>query len=187
MKKYFIPLSAIVLCSCVLYGSGIKIITGTLSGGLLTANIKIGLFAADDDNTFLYGVTEGTGKDVIYKNESDETTGLFTPVLYVSPAGDNTYTISFPDDPSTVKCLVAWDDGNSDNIFDLATEIAYLPVKTIDSVDYVVHHFSYIELVEVITYYAVYSNLDSTAIDFGTLYNDNFDAIDAENFDFNFD
>lgn len=186
MKKSFIPLAAIVLCSCILYGSGTKIVSGTLNG-TVPSTAKIGLFSADDDNTFLYGSTEGTEKDVIYINTSGDTTGLFTPVLYVSPDGDDTYSITFPDDPSTVKCLVAWDDLNDDDIFDLDTESAYLPVKTIDSINYVVHHFSYIELTEVITYYAVYSNIDSTATDYGTLYNDNFDAIGADNFDFNFD
>lgn len=185
MKKYFILLIPVLLSSCVYYGSGIKTVTGTLYG-IVPATAKVGLFPPDDDNTFLYGSTLGTEKDVIYKNKSDALTGIFTPVHFVTPAGDGTYSITFPDDPSTVKCLVAWDDLNSDNMFDLDLEMAYLPVKTVDSIVNVVHHFSSEEVTEVITYYAVYSKNDPMASASDTLHNENFDAIGSNNFDFNF-
>ena len=178
-----IPLLTVILCSCVLYGSGIRTIPGTLKG-TVPANAKVGLFARDVANTFIHDSPNNTDEDIIYRNLlPGDTTGSFTPIVFVSPSIGDTYTITFPNNPSTVKYLVAWDDLNADNIFDLGTEQAFLPVKTINSVDNVIHHFSYLEIVEVITYIAVYSV--NTTND--SLRNDNFDAFGNSGIDFNFD
>lgn len=185
MIKYAFLLLIVVFASCVYYGSGIRTVTGTISG-TVPANVKIGLFPPDEPNIFIYDEQNATDKDIIDRNNSGATTGSFSPVLFESAAADGTFSIEFPEDPATIKCLVAWDDLNGDNIFDLGSEDAYLPVKTINGTDYVVHHFTYIEVTEVITYLAVYSNMDPQSVDFDTLYDDNFDAIGAEGYNFNF-
>jgi hypothetical protein len=186
MKKFILPVCTVILCSCILYGSGIKTLTGTLSGGLLTANVKVGLFA--DGITFLYDNLTPGDPDKIDREENDGNTGTYTPVVLGTLLTATSYTITFPDDPSTVKSLVAWDDADLDGVFDLdGSEIAYFPVKTINSVNSVITHFTYIDITEVITYQAVFHNIDPLAADFNTLHSDNFDAIGAGDFNFNFD
>lgn len=186
MRKYLIMVITVILCSCVFHGSGIKTVTGTLSGVLLTGNVKVGLFPKNDANTFIYDQFSTTEQDMIDQNKELEIVGIFPSVVVVSPAVDNTYSIIFPDDTATVKCLIAWDDLNDDDSFDLELEAAYLPVKTINSVENVVHHFTALDVTEVITYEAVYSSLDLLATD-QSQHSDNFDAIGAGGFDFLFD
>jgi len=183
MRKHLFSLIIIILLtSCVYYGSGIQIVTGTVTGS--PANLKIGLF--DPAVFFTYDeYTIGAETDEIFMDNLDQETGTYTPVLLIAPTG-TTYSLTLPDDPSTVKCLIAWDDTVNDDIFDIGTENGFLPVKTIDNIEYVVTHFNYLEVAEVITYLSVYRKKDPLSIDFDTLYNDNFDAIGADGFNFNF-
>jgi len=170
-----------MLASCVLYGSGIRVVEGTLSG-TVPVNAKIGLFPNTDSNTFLYDQFNNGDPDVIYQNKIGAIVGTFIPVLLVSPASGNSYSITLPEEPSTIKCLIAWDDINGDDIFDIGTESGYLPVKSINGTSHVVKSFSYIDVTEVITYIVNYSNLSYTET-----HEDNFDAIGADGFNFVFD
>jgi len=188
MRKYLIPLVTIALCSCVYYGSGIKIVTGTLSGALLTSNVKIGLFP--EDITFYYdSYTNGADPDKIFEEKNAGPAGSYTPVVLGTFPTSASYTITFPDDPSIINCLVAWDDVNGDNDFDLdGSEMAYLPVKTVNGELSVVTNFGYIEEVQVITYIVNYVDIDLYAdSDFPDKFTDNFDAIGAGDFNFIFD
>ncbi len=177
MKIILILFLSILASSCVFYGSGTRTITGEITGG---SNVKIGLFPPSD--TFSYDVYTPGDTDKVF---DDNTTDTFTPVTDpqpVSPGADNSFTITFPVDPSTVKTLLAWNDLNSNDIYDMATEAAYFPVKTIGGTGYVVTGFTYIETVEVITYIVHYTDTSYTYT-----YNDNFDAIGASGFNFTFD
>lgn len=196
MKNIIIILTALILTSCVWVGSGIRTVTGTVSGTGLT-NVKVGLFAPDNLYVFSHDDFNDANKDVVFKNgngaesSSEVGVGLLSPVQYVSVGTGGAYSMLFPDDPSTVKCLIAWDDTIADNQFDLGTEPAYLPVKDMGGSDFVIHYFSHIEVAEAITYLAVYSAMDRTAVDydldFFDPHQDNFDAIGADGFDFTFD
>lgn len=191
----------VLLFSCVLTGSGIRTVSGMLDGSSIPTTIKIGLFPPGNEYTFEYDKTEddSTGsaeKDMIFRNissnEKDGSTGnyIFAPVpgFVVTPESGQ-YSIIFPEDPTTVKCLIAWDDINGDGQFDLGSEDAFLPVKKINGTFYVIHYFSSIEVVENITYLAVYSTMDREDpdydLDFYDPHQDNFDAIGADGFDFN--
>jgi len=196
MKKLLIPLVAILFSSCVLTGTGSREVSGSLNAAA-PATVKVGLFPPGKEYTFSFDELNdeyGTEKDEIFKNdlsqEKDGSVGTFllAPVtgLVTTPSGGE-YTITFPEDPSTVKCLIAWNDINGDGLFDLGSEDAFLPVKQIDGQWNAVHYFFYIEVVENVTYLAVYSLMDSEAVGYKTLHQDNFDAIGATGFNFNFD
>jgi len=194
MKKLLIPFLVVLLSSCVFTGTGIREVSGNLNAAA-PVTVKVGLFSPGKDYTFQFDKTnddQGAEKDEIFRNESGDekngTANLIPPVegLVATPSGGE-YTITFPEDPSTVKCLIAWNDVNGDGLFDLGSEDAFLPVKLIDGQWNAVHHFSYIKVVENITYEAVYSLMDSEAVGYDTLHQDSFDAIGATGFNFNFD
>lgn len=184
MRKILIIIATTLICSCDWYGSGITTISGSLSGVLQTANVKVGAFS--DNLSFLYDQYTPGDSDVIFTDQAgnevgDLTAPVYTPIVIASPGLSGSYSLSLPDDPTTIKCVIAWiDDG--DNFYDFDTEKAYLPVKTIDGSSYIITSFSYIEVVEQITYIANYS--DQSYI---TTYQDNLDAIGADGFNFVFD
>ncbi|MBI9100507.1 MAG: hypothetical protein JEY91_18660 [Spirochaetaceae bacterium] len=192
MRKYLLPLLTVFLCSCILNGSGIRTLSGTLSGGLLTANVKVGVFAPDV--TFIYDNLTPGEPDSIYHDQNLNTTGTFTPIVLATMDSSDSYRITFPEDPATVNCLIAWDDANGNDIYDMDTnpgpgEIAYLPVKTINGIDSVVTHFTSIEVAQEITYIVNYADLSLyTTIDrFPSEFTDNLDVTGAEGFNFIFD
>ncbi len=121
--------------------------------------------------------------DVVF---SDNETITYTPVVFVSPAADNTYSLILPEDPATINNLIAWNDLNSDDLYDLGTEAAYFSVKIIGGENCTVKSFSYIEEVQVITYIVNYFYFDSDLEIFFYL-DDNFDVIGAGGFDFYLD
>lgn len=188
--KLRLPFLVLILSSCILLGSGTRIVSGTLTGNV-PATVKVGLFAPGSATTFIHDSFNNLDLDIVKANdlgdEIGDAAGPFTPVVVAVPSGGS-YTIEFPEDPSTVKCLIAWNDVDGDGLYDFdnTAETAYLPVKTIDEVNYAVHHFSSIEEASVVTYLAIYSNMDYSAVDFGIFYDDNFDAIGADGFNFNF-
>jgi hypothetical protein len=181
MKRFLIiPFLTILLTSCVLYGTGTRTITGTLSG-TVPANVKVGVFPPT--SVFYYDNFTPGDPDKIF---ADGSTVIHNPVLYTIPSA-NTYTITLPEDPSTISSLISWDDANLNNQFDIATENAYLPVKTISGTDYVVHFFTSIDA-QLITYIVNYSDISLYATeDFPNQFTDNFDAIGADGFNFIFD
>ena len=191
MRKIIILCLTILLSSCVYYGSGIRTVTGSI-GGTVPANLKIGVFA--ETVTFKYDNFTPGDPDRVYMDHLDNyfgsgTSVTYTPVVLATLDTATTYTITLPSDPSTIKCLIAWDDVLNDNIFDIENESAYLPVKNIFNVDSVVNFFDYIELAQVITYISNYSALtlytgNYIPISYST---DNFDAIGADGFNFIFD
>ncbi|MBB6481365.1 hypothetical protein [Spirochaeta isovalerica] len=200
----YIPVLAVLisLSSCVLTGSGIRDISGKLFG-TVPASVKVGFFPPGNDYAFTYDKTEddstgGADKDMVFTNatghEKDGSTGVhvFTPVagLIATPSGGE-FSLTLPDDPTTITCLIAWDDANDDDQFDLGSEDAYLPVIELEGKNHVVHHFSYIEVVENITYEAVYSTMDRDDVyydlDFYEPRQDGFDVIGADGFNFYFD
>lgn len=189
MRKYLILIIPIILSSCVYYGSGIKTVTGSMSGGLLTGTVKVGLFS--DNLTFLYDNFTPGDPDKIYQEKSAGPAGSYTPIIQ-GTVTSSTYTITFPDDPSIINCLIAWDDVNTDGFFDLdGSEIAYLPVKTINNELSVITNFTYIEEVKLITYIVNHTDIDLFSTSPTTIFpnklTDNFDAIGAGGFDFVFD
>lgn len=189
MKKILYLLIPLLFISCINVGSGIRTLTGSALNNV-PANLKIALFSRDDRNTFIHDDYDNDEKDIVFRTEDGQEAGAFTPVRMATINPDNSYSILFPEDPSTVKCLIAWNDLDNDDEFDLGTEAAYLPVKTIDSVDFTVHSFSYIEEAAVITYLAIYSTMDRDSfrydLDNYPPLDDNFDALGAEGYNFNF-
>lgn len=172
MSKYLVLILLILITSCVYYGSGIRTVTGTVTGG---SNVKVGVFPS---TVIFYPDTfvPAGDPDVVYSDNLYNTDGIFTPVDFVSPSG-GAYSIILPEDPSLINNLIAWDDTNNDNIYDMPAEAAYFPVKAINGTDYVIKYFTNIEVTEEITY----------IVNYGDHYDDNFDAIGADGFNFTFD
>lgn len=193
MYKLLLSLAALIISSCTFYGTGIQTINGTLTGNV-PADVKIALFPPNAQNTFIYDSTNdayGADKDMIYQNEIGNITGEFSPVSGTFAAITGTeYSITFPDDPSTVKCLVGWEDSDGDGNLDLGTETAYLPYKEIENSKHVIHWFSYIEVAEQISYIAVHSTLERNDIDYDLNFFDPHKsflyAIGVDNYNFNF-
>jgi hypothetical protein len=188
MKRIFFPVLSILLVSflisCVLYGSGITTISGDLSGVLQTAAVKVGVF--EPDVYFYYNSYSSGEADEVFSDQDGyeyggSTSTAYAPVVFVNPGTALEYSLILPDEPSTVTCIIAWiDDG--DDLFDIATEKAWLSVKTINGSSQIVNFFTYIEEVEEITYLVNYSNLTYTEA-----HDDSFDAIGADGFNFVFD
>jgi len=129
MKRVLFLLLPVLLlagCSTDSGGGGSDSISGTVS---VTANVKIGFFS--NDYWFL---------DDFLSNEEDKVaeefdagpTGSYTPLKYVLPDNDGSYSISFPDDVTQTGDLIAWIDTNGDGVFDLGTEDGYFSVKDFD-------------------------------------------------------
>jgi hypothetical protein len=193
MYKIFLLFAIIITSSCAFYGDGVPTITGSITGNV-PVSVKVALFPANSQNTFVYDRTNdsyGADKDMIFKNENGDEAGEFSPVsgLIITPSGRD-YSIDFPDDPETVKCLVAWEDLDGDDNLDLGTEPAYLPYKDIDGTDHVIHWFSYIEVAEEVTYLAIHSTLDRNEVDYDLNNYDPHDsfiyAIGDDEYNFNF-
>lgn len=193
MYKLLLLFATLIISSCAFYGTGIQTINGTLTGNV-PASVTIALFPSDAQNTFIYDGTNdayGADKDMIYQNEIGNTAGEFSPVSGTSETVTGTdYSITLPDDPESVKCLVAWEDLDGDGNLDLGIETAYLPYKDIDNSNHVIHWFSYIEVAEEITYIAVHSTLERSDVDYDLKsydpHNSFLYAIGDEGYNFNF-
>jgi hypothetical protein len=146
----------------------------------------VGVFENGVSFEYDNGVPEGE-PDVIFRDQlgnevGDGTAPVYSPVVYFSSGLSGSFTLTLPDDPSTIECLIAWEDVNDDNIYDFDTEIAYLPVKAINGESSIINSLTYIEVAEEITYIVNYTEISS-----GESHQDNFDAIGSEGFNFVFD
>lgn len=143
MKKLplsgLIIISLVLLNSCFLLESNTRTISGTIYGG--TTNLKIGAFP----NSFNFSGGQYLQPDYVVTSESSSAL-VFHPLATATITGD-TYTITLPENVEDMGDLVAWiEDGTStenaldmnDNVYPTTGEFAYLPVKLIENVPYVV-------------------------------------------------
>ena len=106
--------------------TGILTVSGTYELSL-DNNPKIGIFAAGSNFTTVYV------NEVAYQEET------FVPMVIVTPGGDGSYSIDFPEDLSSVGHLIVWHDSIDDDIFDLENdEQGLFPIKTIGVTDHVI-------------------------------------------------
>lgn len=140
MRLFFLSLilaTFVLLSGCTLFGPGPKTITGSITGS--TSNLVIAAFS--DDYWFLDNLS---GDDDEVGSESGGGTS-FDPIATGTISG-STYSITLPDDVSTMGDLIAFVDTNSNGTFDLgAGELGYFPMKTVDGTAYVVSIGSLLE------------------------------------------
>ena len=119
-------------------GSSDTTLTGTVTGG---TNVVVGVFSKDlsfvDEND-----NDPGNDDVVASEGFINDTGSFTPLVQ-SSVGTGSYSLTLPSDPTTAGDLVAWDDANSDGVFDLGTETGYFAVKNIDGNDQIITGLGY--------------------------------------------
>lgn len=137
-------------------GGGSWTITGTVSD---TTNVMVATFSSD----FSFWASLGD-EDVVEREWDAGTSGEFSPLSAVSPGADGSYSIDLPDDVEAMGDLIAWADTDGDGKFDLGTETAYFPWKTIGGTDYVIG-FGYAVMGSDSTYLISYGGSNNTDID----------------------
>lgn len=120
--------SILLLTSCFLLGGGPRTLTGTING--TTVNVVVAAFS--DDYWFL--------DDNITEDEVESEFGGATNIspLAIGTISGTSFSITLPDDVTTVGDLIAWVDTDLDGIFDIGSEQGYFPRKSVDGVEYVV-------------------------------------------------
>ncbi len=127
-----IPLLVLILGSCD-PETGILSISGNCEISL-DSNPRIGIFPASVTLTADYN-------EVQYVDDS------YVPLVAVIPDAAGDYVIDFPGDLSSVGQLIAWDDGNSNGIFEVGSEsdagvvpgeFGLFPIKTVKDIGYVI-------------------------------------------------
>lgn len=172
----FILGAAVLSCDSGGGGSdpaGSRTVTGTVTGG---SNIVIGAFSSDYRFTADFSGEE----DVVYREFYAGTSGSFTPLVNVTPAGDGTYSITLPADPEDMGELIAWSDSNTDGNFDLGTETGYLPRKSIEGTERTINGFGWIIIGSAKYYLVCYQDDEGSQ-------NSGFDIVGTSGFNFTID
>ncbi|MCP4162766.1 MAG: hypothetical protein GY760_22120 [Deltaproteobacteria bacterium] len=133
--KTFIPLVLIVtLSGCLSMISIARNITGNIITGS-PGNFKIGFFS----NEYLFVPKSGMYMDEI-DYESTLNTASYTPIIYGIINGYS-YSIDLPNYGEGV--IIAWNDLNKDNVFDIYYEKGYFPIKILNGQKTVIDNWDY--------------------------------------------